>query len=112
MGERLTITLQDDNYSNVTDDHERTGQSKTEIVNKQLRESYHNGEPTLADSIIPQFGQGLFIAGWVVALLFAMIPGVGMSLLGLALVIGAKVDEHMKKFDVSATTALIQVLGA
>lgn len=112
MGERLTVTLDDDVYSEVNTEHEVKDSSKSSVVNDRLRQAYTTEEPTLADSILPEFGQGLFVAGWVVAFLSTFIVGVGMSLLGLGLFVGAKVDDHMQEYDVSATKALFQVLGA
>lgn len=112
MGEQVHPTLDEDLYDRVCEEHNETGKSKSQVVNERVRKGYNGTKPTLADSIIPTFGQGLFVAGFVVALLATWVGGVGIALLGLALMIGAKVDEYSAKHDVPATTALIKVLGA
>jgi len=112
MGERLTVRFDEDNTDNLLAEHDETGKDKGRIVNERLRQAYNGNKPTLADSIIPTFGQSLFVAGFVVALLATWVGGVGIALLGLGLMVGAKVDEYSAKHDVPVTTALIKVLGA
>lgn len=112
MGEQVTTVLEDDVYDRVCDEHEETGKSKSKVVSNRVEGGYNGKEPTLMDTILPTFGEGLFVSGWVVAFLSTFIVGVAMSLLGLGIFIGAKVDEHMEEYDVSAGEALIQVLGA
>lgn len=112
MGEQVTAVLDDDLYDEVTAEHEESGRSKSQIVNDRVREGYNGENPTLADSIMPVFGQSLFVAGFVVSLLSAFLGGIAIALLGLSLMIGAKVDEYKERHDVPATTALIRVLGA
>lgn len=112
MGEQVYATLDDDLYDKVNEEHEQTGRKKSKIINEKVRIGYKRSQPSLADSVFPTFGEGLFVAGWVVASLSTFVVGVVMSLLGLGLFVGAKVDAHMTEYDVSATKALIQVLGA
>jgi len=117
MGQRhrLTVRFDDDVHDHILERHNETNEDKARIINKQLREAFTEEEqnaPTLGDTVIPLFGQGLFVAGFVVALISTMVGGVGMSLVGLGLVIGSKVDEYSTKHEVPATTALIKVLGA
>lgn len=112
MGEQVHPTLDEDLYDKVCEEHNETGKSKSQVVNERVRKGYNGNGPTLADSILPVFGQSLFVAGFIVALLTTFISGIGIALLGLSLMIGAKVDEYMEHHDVTATTALIKVLGA
>jgi len=110
--DRLTIRFDDDVLDSVLERHEKTGKNKAKIVNENLRRSFNHDEPSLMDSIMPVFGQGLFVAGFIVALIANLYSGVGLALVGLAMMIGAKVDEYSSKHDVAITTALIRVLGA
>jgi len=112
MGEQVHPTLDEDLYDRVLAEEEETGKSKSKIINQRVRAGYNGKEPSLMDSIMPIFGQGLFVAGFIVALVAMPISGVGMSLFGLAMMIGAKVDEYATKHDVPASKALIKVLGA
>jgi len=112
MGEQITATLDDDLYDSVCEEHTDTGKSKSQVVNERVRAGYNGTNPSLADSILPVFGQSLFIAGFAVAMFATFASGVGLSLLGLGLMVGAKVDEYMEKHDVPAWTALVKVLGA
>jgi len=112
MGEQVHPTLDEDLYDRVLAEEEQTGKSKSKIINQRVRRGYNGDTPTLADSIMPVFGQGLFVAGFIVALIANLYSGVGLALVGLAMMIGAKVDEYSSKHDVAITTALIRVLGA
>jgi len=114
MGEkpRQTVRFRQDNYDAICEEERKTGNSKSKIINQRVRAGYNGTKPSLMDSIIPVFGQGLFVAGFIVALIAMPISGVGMALFGLSLMIGAKVDEYAKTHDVKSTTALIRVLGA
>lgn len=112
MGRQVNTTLDDDLYDKVCDEHDRTGKSKSQIVNDRTRSGYNGDGPSLADSILPALGQGLFVAGFVFAMFESFPLGVGLSLFGLALMIGAKVDEYKAKHNVPAWTALVRVLGA
>lgn len=112
MGQQVTATLDEDLYDRVCDEHTETGKSKSQVINDRVRSGYNGSDPTLVDSIIPVFGQSLFVVGFVVALLSTFISGIGIALFGLGLMVGAKVDEYMVKHEVPATTALIRVLGA
>lgn len=112
MGEQVTSTLDEDLYDKVCEEHTETGKSKSQVVNDRVRAGYNGDAATLSDTILPVFGQSLFIAGFMVAMLLAFATGIGTSLLGLGLMVGAKVDEYATKHDVAATTALIRVLGA
>lgn len=112
MGQQVTATVDEDLYDNVCEEHTDTGKSKSQVVNDRLRDAYESDTPSLGDTIIPIFGQGLFVAGFIVALIGTFIGGVGMAFVGLGLMVGAKVDEYMTEHNVPATTALIRVLGA
>lgn len=112
MGEQVTATLDEDLYDLVCDEHTETGKSKSQVVNDRVRAGYNGDAPTLADSIVPVFGQSLFIAGFVVAMFAMFVVGIGTSLFGLGLMLGSKVDEYKNKHNVPATTALVRVLGA
>lgn len=115
MGEQTTVTLDDDLYDRVCTEHRETGKSKSKIVNQRVREGYAGRarDPTLADTALPQFGEGLFVAGFVSAFYAGLTPATGaLVFFGLALLIGAKVDDYRAKHDVGPVTALIRVLGA
>lgn len=112
MGEQVNTTLDDDLYDKVTDEHTETGKTKSKVVNDRVRAGYNGDGPTLGDSVLPVFGQSLFVAGFVVAAFAYFGSGLAMSLLGLGLMVGAKVDEYMERHNVAATTALVRVLGA
>jgi len=112
--QRLTASLDEDLYDEVCDIHAETGKTKSEIVNDAVRTAFddRDQEPTLDDSVLPVFGQSLFVAGFVIAAYSPFAVGVGTALIGLALLIGAKVDRHMAEYDLDAPTALVRVLGA
>jgi hypothetical protein len=111
---RVNASLDEDLYDRICEDHGRTGTSKSQIENDLVREGYEarDQEPTLDDSVLPVFGQSLFVAGFVIAAYSPFAVGVGTALIGLALLIGAKVDRHMAEYDLDAPTALVRVLGA
>jgi len=114
MGNQLTTNVDDELYERVIDEHAETGKSKSQVVAERLRDGYaaKDREPTLDDSVLPVFGQSLFVAGFVIAAYTPLAYGVTVALCGLALVIGAKVDRHMAEYDLDAPTALVRVLGA
>jgi hypothetical protein len=112
MGDQLHPTVDEDIYQQVCDEHERTGRSKSRVVNRRLRQSYQEDSETLADTVLPTFGQSLFVAGFIVALLEVFTLGLGTTLIGLGLMIGAKVDEYSESHGVPAHVALVRVLGA
>jgi hypothetical protein len=112
MGEQVTTTLDDDLYDEVCREHRDTGKSKSQVVNDRVRAGFNGDAATLGDTLLPVFGQSLFIAGFVVAMFAMFAGGIAMSLLGLGLMLGAKVDEYMEKHDVPPLKALIRVLGA
>lgn len=112
MGEQITVTLDDELYDKVTDEHRETDKSKSRVVNQRVRAGYNGHDSTLADSILPVFGQSLFVAGFVIAAFGLFASGVGSALFGLGLMLGAKVDEYKEEHDVAATKALVKVLGA
>lgn len=112
MGKQITATLDEDLYDKVTDDHTETGKSKSSIVNDRVRDSYEKDKKEKAgDNILPYFGQGLFVAGFVIAMQ-AFPVGVTMAMLGLALMVGAKTDEYVEKHGVGYWKAFVNVLGA
>jgi len=112
MGEQVNTTLDDDLVERVLEEHRNTGKSKSQVVNDRVRSGYNGTDPTLADTILPIFGQGLFVAGLLWAVFAMLLPGLGMAVVGTGLMIGAKVDEFMEKHEVPAMTALVKVLGA
>lgn len=83
-------------YDRVLEEEERTGKNKSQIVNERAREGYEKKEHTLEDSLLPTFGQALFIAGFVIAFYASMVSGLGVSALGGAMVIGSNVDAQLK----------------
>jgi hypothetical protein len=125
MDSRVNVTLDDDLYDYVTAEHNRTGRSKSKVVNDHVRQAKEHteiiehakeqatgSEPSLADTLFPVFGQSLFIAGFVLAFFITLGAGVGTSFLGLAMLVGAKSDEYAKAHGVDRRTAFIKVLGA
>lgn len=113
MGDRnqITATLTDDVYEDIIEEHNQTGKTKAEVAAERLEREYRM-HSSLSDTIIPIFGQSLFVAGFIVSFLNGMFVGVGVALLGLGLMLGAKVDEYCKSHGVPAHVALIRVLGA
>jgi len=114
MGEkpRQTVRFDEDLYDKVCEEENRTGNTKSKIVNKRIRRGYEKRNATLEDTILPVFGQGLFVAGFVVALISLFWAGIGLGLSGLGIIIGVKVDAYMDRYHVNALTALVRVLGA
>lgn len=112
MGQQVTTTLDDDLYDEVCEESTQTGKSKSQVVNDRVRSGYNGDAPTLADSIMPVFGQSLFVVGFLLSLLGGSMAWAGVALVGLGLIVGAKVDAYMTKHNVAVTTALIRVLGA
>jgi len=115
MGQRhrLTVRFDDDVHDHILERHNETNEDKARIINKQLREAFTEEEqnaPTLGDTVLPVFGQGLFVVGLVFGLLAASLSGFGMSAIGIALIVGAKADEYSTRHGVPATTALVKVL--
>jgi len=111
MGEPLTVHLDDDVYDSTLEIHKRTGQSESSIVNNAAKRGFEQTKPTLSDSLFPTFGQALFIVGWVVAFYTTIITGAGISIFGLAIMLGAKVDEHLANGAESYTVAFKRSLG-
>ena len=112
MGEPLTVHLDDDVYDAMLDEHNRTGRSKSSIVNKAAKQGFDEKQTTLSDSVIPVFGQALFIVGWVIAFFSAtLLSGAGVSLIGLAMMLGAKIDEHRKNGSETLGEAIRRSVG-
>jgi len=112
MGEQVHPTLDEDLYQQVLEEHRESGRPKSQVINDRVRAGYNGTDPTLADTLLPIFGQGLFVAGLLWAVFAMLLPGLGMAAVGTGLMIGAKVDEFMEKHEVPAMTALVKVLGA
>jgi hypothetical protein len=113
MGKQITATLDDGLYDEVTEEHNQTDKSKSRIVNERVRQAYNHEEPSLADSIFPAFGQSLFVAGFVIALVGPGLlgPGVVMGFMGVAMLLGAKADNYATKHSVPFRKAFVHVLG-
>lgn len=113
MGRQITATLDHDLYDKVTDESNDREVSKSKVVNERVRDGYkdnpNNGN---GFTVLPAFGQSLFVAGFIVALLAFVWGGVAMAMLGLALMVGPKVDGYAEAHDVPHTTALFEVLGS
>lgn len=112
MGDQVTATLDTDLYDKVCREHRDSGKSKSQVVNDRVRAGYNGKAATLADTILPAFGQSLFVAGFVIAAFTTTWVGVGTALFGLSLMLGSKADEYATKHGVNTTTALVRVLGA
>jgi len=86
--ERMTISVSQDVYQDVTDRVERTGKTKTDVVEEGYREGRLRADGGGDDGrFYGTLGQSLFVAGPVVALLAAMAPGIGMMIFGLGLML-------------------------
>jgi Flp pilus assembly protein TadB len=111
MGERVKATLDDDVYDSVLEEHRRTGKSKSQIVNDRTRKAYQNGQESLDDTFLPVFGQALFIVGFVIAFYASMLSGIGVSLLGGAMMIGSNVDHQLQNGADGVGEALRKSIG-
>lgn len=110
MGERLTVTLEEDNFDEVLEIHNQTGKSKSKIVNEQMRDG-GQASPTLEDGFLPVFGQALFIVGFVIAFYTTMTTGLGVSVVGGAVIIGAKMDDMKARHDAGWLQAFRLAVG-
>ena len=111
MGEAVTTTLDGDLYDEVLEEHNRTGKSKSQVVNERVRAGYNGSEHTLSDTLLPVFGQSLFVVGFIVGFYKTIPFGVSISLIGLMLMIGSKINEYRTRYEVDRITALKAVLG-
>lgn len=96
MAEPITARLDDDVHEQVLREHRETGKSKSSIVAERTRKGYERGSGSLEDSFLPTFGQALFVAGMIVPLYHTLLIGLGVMLVGVALVLGSNVDHQLK----------------
>jgi len=109
---RITASLDDDVYDRVAERSNTTGDSKSEVLNNLAREALFGtgGEQPTGQSFYQTLGEGLFIAGPVVALLEWMTPGIGLMFFGLGLMLFGAMQTHVKH-GASYGEALKQTLG-
>jgi len=111
---RLTISLDEDVYEDMLGRAERTGKAKGQVVNDRYRKTM-NGEQMAngnsLDSFVTVFGQSLFVAGPLIALLSTMAPGIGVMVLGLGLMLWGSMQKYVRDGH-SHTQALKLTLGA
>jgi len=98
MGNRIKTNLDPDLEDEVLRRHNQSGRSKSQIVNDMAREGWQierNKGDTL-DSFITVFGQSLFVAGPLIALLSTMGPGIGVMMLGLGLMLWGSMQKYVR----------------
>lgn len=108
MGERLTITLDDEHEATVLTRHRQTEKSKSKIINEMLSE---NGDETIVESFWSTLGQSLFVVGPILALFGVMAPGLGVMAFGLGLMLWGKMQTYMSARSVGPAAALRITLG-
>jgi len=95
---RLTISFDEDLYEDMLARSERTGKAKGEVVNDRYRQSLNGGETkgNTLDSFVTVFGQSLFVAGPLIALLSTFGPGLGVMALGLGLMVWGSMQQYVR----------------
>jgi len=111
MGEPLTVHLDDDVHVAVLDEHSETGQSKSQIVNQWAKAGERDSATSLEDSFLPAFGQGLFVAGFILPFFVSLWLGWGVALVGLSVVMGSKVDYPLSNGALSYGDAFRRAMG-
>lgn len=111
MGTRVKTNLDEDVYDYVTERHDRTGRSKSEIVNGLARDGM-NGDESVAASFWSDFGGAMFVAGPVVGLLHSIGPGLGMLIMGLMLMLWGNMLQYIKVEGMGYAAAFKRTLGA
>lgn len=107
MGDRVQANLDDDLYDEVTKTSEETGKSKSEIVNEHVRYSVEGGD----DWFMRSFAQSLFVVGFVIGYYARFYAGVGVSLLGLGLMVWFQMQDHAEAPNVGYWEAFKRTLG-
>jgi len=111
---RLTISFDEDVYEDMLGRAERTGKAKGEVVNDRYRRTMNGNQPengNPVDSFVTVFGQSLFVAGPLIALLATMGPGIGVMVLGLGLMLWGSMQKYIRDGH-SHTKALKLTLGS
>lgn len=111
MGTQVSAWVDDEVYDTILEREDRTGESKSKIASEYIQKGafperhfpdrfQDNDEPETAETWFwPNVGQGLFLAGFLVALLAPgyMVSGVGMAFFGLGLMLWVQIQEHMQQ---------------
>ena len=98
--------MDDDLYDEVCEIQEATGKSKSKIVNEQVREASNSG----SNWFMRAFGQALFVVGFVIGYYQAFVAGIGVSFIGLGLMVWFQMQEH-KTPETDYWTAFKRTLG-
>jgi len=106
---RSTITFEEDVYDGLVDEHNRTGKDKSQIVNEHLRSGLLQNSSS--NWFLRSFGQALFVVGFVIALYQTFSVGIGVSFIGLGLMLWTQMQEHASKPNTSYWDALKRTLG-
>lgn len=107
MGERLQAYLDDETYDRICDEHKRTGKAKSKILGKYVEKGMQTGD----NWFLRSFGQALFVVGFVIAFYQSFPAGLGVSFLGLGLMLWTQMQEHASNPNTSYWDAFKRTLG-
>lgn len=111
MGKPVKGHVDDDIYDRVLEEHNRTGKSKSQIVNERLRQAYDQNDASMGDGFLPVFGQSLFIVGFVIAFYTTLLTGLGVSFVGGGMIVAAKIGQIRMKTGVGRVEAFKMAMG-
>lgn len=106
MGTAVTTHLDEDVHEEVLHRHERTGKSKSQIVNEMAREAVDAESSSFAETFYTNLGAATFVAGAVLGLFQSIPIAVGFLALGLGLMVWGSMKAHMAGRGMSAGQAL------
>lgn len=107
MSQEVRAYLDEDVYDDVCEESDRTGKSKSKVVNENVRAGLSDAE----DWFMRSFAQSLFVIGFVIAYYQSFAAGVGTSFLGLGLMLYFQMNAHVKQRDASYWEAFKRTLG-
>lgn len=111
MGDRIKTSLDPDLHEEVLHRHQRTGKSKSQIVNEMAREGYEAETATFAEQFYSNLGAATFVAGGVVGIFQSVPIALGMVLFGVMLMLWGSMKAHMNGNGMSTGQALKTTLG-
>jgi hypothetical protein len=106
MSQEVRAYLDEDLYDEVCEEANRTGESKSKIINDSVRDALTDRENWFMRS----FAQSLFVVGFVLAFYTTMPVGIGTSTIGLGLMFWFQMQDHTGP-ETTAWEAFKRTLG-
>lgn len=107
MSQEVRAYLDEDVYDDVCEESERTGKSKSQIVNDNVRAGLADAQNWFMRS----FSQAMFVVGFVIGYYQTFAAGVGVSFVGLGLMLWFEMQQHVEQRDISHWEAFKRTLG-